>query len=84
LPKLVAIEKLSGTRTIIIISHRLSTVKLADSIVLLKDGSVAEKGTFEELMRRDDGIFKSFVMLQQYYGVSNFPTPSTALNATKE
>uniref|UniRef100_A0A1I7XFP8 ABC transporter domain-containing protein n=1 Tax=Heterorhabditis bacteriophora TaxID=37862 RepID=A0A1I7XFP8_HETBA len=42
----------------------LSTIKHADQIVVLDKGSVAERGTFEELMRIDDGIFKKLVEKQ--------------------
>lgn len=37
-------------KTVVIVAHRLSTVKNADQIVVLKDGSIAEKGTHEELI----------------------------------
>lgn len=45
-----AINNLAGSRTIIIIAHRLSTVKKADSIIVLNDGKVVEQGKHEELM----------------------------------
>jgi ATP-binding cassette subfamily B protein len=37
-------------RTVIVIAHRLSTVKKADKIIVLKDGNVAEEGVHEELL----------------------------------
>jgi len=40
-------------RTSIIVSHRVSTVRDADQIVVLHDGRVAERGTHDELIRRD-------------------------------
>ncbi len=45
-----AIDRLTGTRTIIAIAHRLSTIRNADLILLIKDGEVAESGTHEQLM----------------------------------
>ena len=38
-------------RTSILISHRVSTVKFADQIIVLRDGTIAEKGTHEELIQ---------------------------------
>ncbi|ETN69964.1 ABC transporter transmembrane region [Necator americanus] len=51
-------------QTVLIIAHRLSTIKHADQIVVLDKGSVAERGSFEELMYIRDGIFKKLVEKQ--------------------
>ena len=37
-------------RTSFVIAHRLSTIKIADAILVLRDGDVVEKGTHEELL----------------------------------
>jgi ATP-binding cassette subfamily B protein len=51
-----AIQKNMGTimsdRTAVIIAHRLSTVRGADTIVVLDDGEIVEQGTHDELMGR--------------------------------
>jgi ABC-type multidrug transport system fused ATPase/permease subunit len=47
-----ALDNLMTTRTSLVIAHRLSTVRKADRIVVLVDGSVAEEGTHEELMAK--------------------------------
>ena len=41
---------LTKGKTVVIISHRFSTVRIADRIMVLKDGGVLEIGTHEELM----------------------------------
>ncbi|MCF1597184.1 ABC transporter ATP-binding protein [Streptomyces muensis] len=48
-----AIDALSANRTTVTIAHRLSTVRGADQIVVLDAGTVAERGTHEELLERD-------------------------------
>lgn len=55
-------EIVSG-RTAIIISHRFTNVKLADRIIVLKKGSVAETGTHEELMKKH-GLYFDMYMKQ--------------------
>lgn len=45
-----AIAAVHGTRTVIAIAHRLSTVKACDQLIYLKDGRVAGVGTFQELL----------------------------------
>lgn len=39
-------------RTVVIVAHRLSTVKSADNIVVLKGGKIAEQGTHQELVNK--------------------------------
>ena len=47
-----ALERAAGGRTTLIIAHRLSTVRLADRVVVLEQGHVAEEGSREELLAR--------------------------------
>jgi ATP-binding cassette subfamily C protein len=53
-----AIGRLHGSLTILVITHRLSTVRGADVIHVVSRGSIVESGTWEELTRRDDGVFQ--------------------------
>ena len=50
------IERLNN-KTLIIIAHRLETIKYVDNILVLKNGKVKEQGTYNELIRKD-GYFK--------------------------
>ena len=50
-------------RTVILISHRISTVKDADLIVVLNEGEVVEKGTHEELLAKD-GLYSELYEMQ--------------------
>ena len=54
------IDELSQTRTLIIISHRLSTIQNADVIYVLENGQIAQKGIHEELMRKT-GLYRQLV-----------------------
>lgn len=56
-----SLERLEATR--IVIAHRLSTVKNADLIVVLDDGIIKEKGTYEELMH-NNGLFTQLAKRQ--------------------
>jgi subfamily B ATP-binding cassette protein MsbA len=58
------IEKLQGSYTMIIIAHRLSTVKNVDQIYLLDNGSVVCHGQFNEMLEQSER-FKRMVSLQQ-------------------
>jgi ABC transporter fused permease/ATP-binding protein len=59
-----ALEKLMKGRTSIVIAHRLSTVKAADKIVVIDKGEVAEIGTHEELIKKENGIYRHLSSLQ--------------------
>lgn len=59
-----ALESIQGTRTIIIIAHRLSTTRMADHVIVLSHGKVAEHGSPSELFQQG-GIFSKMVQLQE-------------------
>ncbi len=60
----LAMRSILGTRTTIIIAHRLSTVREADKIVVLDQGKIVEIGNHTELLRRD-GIYHRLHSLQE-------------------
>lgn len=58
-----AIQELAGSKTIIVVAHRLSTVKRADNILVIQEGEIAESGTHEQLIARN-GIYKQLCDIQ--------------------
>jgi subfamily B ATP-binding cassette protein MsbA len=62
-----AMESLLSGRTVLVIAHRLSTVRHADKIVVLEAGVVSASGTHEELMQ-GDGLYRELIALQNSSG----------------
>ncbi len=58
------LKQYAQDRMVILISHRLYNLRLANIIYVMKDGAVAEKGSFEELIARD-GIFREMYNKQK-------------------
>ena len=58
-----AMESVMEDRTTFVIAHRLSTVHRADSIVVMKDGQIAEQGTHQDLLELD-GLYREIYELQ--------------------
>lgn len=61
-----AIIKLMQNRTSIVIAHRLSTIKHADQILVLDEGEIVERGTHEELIKNEKGVYHKLHSLQMY------------------
>ena len=59
-----AIAELKRGKTVILIAHRLKTVRDADQIVVLDAGRVVQRGTHESLMR-EEGIYRDFVDMRE-------------------
>ncbi len=55
------LDSLGNSCTTFIVAHRLSTVRRADRIIVMKDGKVIESGTFDEL-RKQNGAFQEMIM----------------------
>ncbi|KAK4441433.1 ABC transporter B family member 11 [Sesamum alatum] len=56
-----ALDRAVVDRTTIVVAHRLSTIKNADLIAVIKNGAIAEKGNHETLINKKDGIYASLV-----------------------
>jgi ATP-binding cassette, subfamily B, bacterial len=63
-----ALDKLIVGRTVMMISHRLSTLGNVEEIIVLKDGRIAEQGSFKELKRRG-GVFAGLLEEQNRYNL---------------
>ena len=55
-----AIEELTRKKTVIMIAHRLKTVRNADKIVVIDEGKIVQEGKHEELIKQE-GIYKTFI-----------------------
>ncbi|MDD3867225.1 MAG: ABC transporter ATP-binding protein, partial [Eubacteriales bacterium] len=58
-----AIQSLVGSRTLLVIAHRLSTVRKADRILVLDQGRVVEQGRHDELLR-SGGLYSRLYQAQ--------------------
>ena len=59
-----SIDSLSGERTVVIVAHRLSTIKNAEKIFFVKDGKINDIGTFDELFSRNEEFRNMFLVEQ--------------------
>lgn len=59
-----AISELCKGKTLLVIAHRLNTIRYADKILVIADGVIAEQGSHEDLMQKG-GIYKHFVTVRE-------------------
>jgi ABC-type multidrug transport system fused ATPase/permease subunit len=52
-----ALAALGSNRTVLVIAHRLTTVRHADNIIVLDGGAIAETGTHQQLLEKEGGIY---------------------------
>ena len=60
-----ALDRLMQGRTSVIVAHRLSTIRNADSIAVIQEGTIIEEGTHNDLVSRQGGAYAGLVNLQQ-------------------
>lgn len=61
---MTAIEELTREKTIIMIAHRLKTVRDADQILVMDQGRIVQNGDHDSLME-EDGIYRNFICGRQ-------------------
>ncbi len=75
-----ALDKLIVGRTVLMISHRLSTLGNVDEIVVLKDGRIVEQGSYKDLRRRG-GVFAQLLEEQNRYNLERAGDKSILVSA---
>lgn len=61
-----ALERIMTNRTMLIVAHRLSTVKNADAIAVIHCGKIVEKGSHSELLKNPEGAYSQLIQLQEF------------------
>ena len=71
----------AGSRTSLIIAHRLSTLSQAQLIIVMRGGAILERGTHSELMALPDGLFRQLQSLQDVSGgAADVDSPVSTVN----
>jgi ABC-type multidrug transport system fused ATPase/permease subunit len=81
-----ALENLMENRTTFIITHRLSTVRNADLIVMMERGQIAEMGSHEELVAKDglfSSIYQTLIEMELAAHVGKDPTSETTIRESE-
>lgn len=74
-----AIDRAMKGRTVVVIAHRLSTVRNATKVVVIDKGEIAEQGTHEELLEKN-GVYKRLVLRQLTAGTLIDPVTDKLIN----
>jgi ABC-type multidrug transport system fused ATPase/permease subunit len=75
-----ALERASSGRTTITIAHRLSTVRNADRILVFEHGKIVEEGNHEELMAKNDSLYRQLVLSNLKSSLTSFYSDFGATN----
>ena len=59
-----ALEELMADKTVLMVAHRLSTIRRADRIIVIESGQIAEEGNHDELANTAGGIYAKLWQLQ--------------------
>jgi ATP-binding cassette subfamily B protein len=73
-----ALDRLGSHRTVLVIAHRLGTIRNADNIIVLKDGVVTEQGTHDELLTKNGTYSKMWAM--QLHSTSNVDSQASLVD----
>ncbi|KAK7331427.1 hypothetical protein VNO77_25652 [Canavalia gladiata] len=60
-----ALEKVMSKRTTVVVAHRLTTIRNANTIAVVQQGKIVEKGTHDELIKDVDGAYSQLIRLQE-------------------
>ena len=69
-----SVDGLRGRTTVVVVAHRLSTIRDVDRIHVLADGHIQEEGTYEELTGRQNGRFRGSAVLQNLVQAGEDPS----------
>ncbi|MFI0264018.1 ABC transporter ATP-binding protein [Streptomyces sp. NPDC017056] len=58
------LRDLARDRVVLLVTHRITNVAVADRIVVLDEGSIVQEGTYQELARQDGGLFQQLLSYQ--------------------
>ncbi|HKJ25805.1 MAG TPA: ABC transporter ATP-binding protein, partial [Myxococcota bacterium] len=59
-----ALREASRTRLVLVIAHRLTSIREADQILFVDEGRIVERGSHDALMAREGGAYRRFVEIQ--------------------
>ena len=70
------LKRWGSDRCVFLITHRLSTVRQADRVAVLRDGRIVENGAHDELMALEDGAYRRFVSVENETGLAPSAEPA--------